>query len=70
MQKSGVRIQKSGVNNEADTLYMSIGEPHEAMSLDVGEGTIVRYDEESKDVVGVTFAGLRERFMKQLKEAV
>lgn len=57
-------------DNEADTLYMSIGRPHEAMSLDVGEGTIVRYDEESKEVVGVTFVGLRERFMSQLKKTV
>jgi len=38
------------------------------MSLDVGEGTIVRYDEESKEVVGVTFVGLRERFIRQLKK--
>jgi uncharacterized protein YuzE len=55
-------------DDEADTLYMSVGKAREAMSLDVGEGTIVRYDEESKEVVGVTFVGLRERFMRQLKK--
>jgi uncharacterized protein YuzE len=57
-------------DGEADTLYMSIGKPRNAMSLDVGEGTIVRYDGESKEVVGVTFVGLRERFISQLKKAV
>ena len=57
-------------DNEADTLYMSIGKPRKAMSLDVGEGTIVRYDEKNKEVVGMTFVGLRERFMSQLKKAV
>jgi uncharacterized protein YuzE len=57
-------------DEEADTLYMSIGLPREAMSIDVGEGTIVRYDEHAKEVVGVTFAGLRERFVRELKEAV
>jgi uncharacterized protein YuzE len=57
-------------DDEGDTLYMSIGKPREAMSLDVGDGTIVRYDEESKEVVGVTFVGLRERFVSQLKKAV
>ncbi|MDD5673842.1 MAG: DUF2283 domain-containing protein [Chitinivibrionales bacterium] len=56
-------------DDEADTLYMSMGQPRDALSLDVGNGTIVRYDEQSKEVVGMTFVGLRERFIKQLKEA-
>ena len=56
-------------DEEADTLYLSVGEPREAMGMDVGEGTIVRYDEKTKEVVGVTLVGLRGRFVKELKRA-
>ena len=54
-------------DEEADTLYLSVGEPREALSLDVGDGTIIRYDQNSKEVVGITVVGLRERFLKELK---
>ena len=53
-------------DDEADTLYMSVGQPREAMGLDVGNGTIVRYDVETHEVVGITFVGLRDRFIRQL----
>ncbi len=44
------------------------GVPREAMSVDVGNGTIIRYDEGSSEVVGMTFVGLGERFVRRLKE--
>jgi uncharacterized protein YuzE len=56
-------------DEEADTLYLSIDKPRPAMSIDVGNGTIVRYDEKSREVVGITFIGLRERFVTNLKQA-
>lgn len=56
-------------DDEADALYMTMGKPRNAMSIDVGNGTIVRYEEETKEVVGMTFVGIRERFIKQLREA-
>lgn len=54
-------------DEEADTLYMSVGKPREATGLDVGNGTIVRYDELTHEVVGLTFVGLRDRFIRQLR---
>ncbi|OGJ87674.1 MAG: hypothetical protein A2268_03815 [Candidatus Raymondbacteria bacterium RifOxyA12_full_50_37] len=56
-------------DEDADTLYLSVGEPREAMGLDVGEGTVVRYDEKTREVVGLTLGGLRSRFVKELKQA-
>lgn len=56
-------------DEEADVLYLSVGEPHPALGVDVGEGVILRYDEAAKEVVGLTLIGLRERLLKGLAEA-
>jgi uncharacterized protein YuzE len=56
-------------DEEADTHYMSIGTPREAMGVDVGNGVIVRYDENTKSVIGVTLVGIRERFVQEMKMA-
>lgn len=48
-------------DEEADVLYISIGEPAQALGLDVGEGVIVRYREETGEVIGLTIIGMRER---------
>jgi uncharacterized protein YuzE len=53
-------------DEEADVLYLSIGEPRPAIGMDIGEGIIVRYDEISQEVVGLTLIGLRARVMKNL----
>lgn len=54
-------------DDEADVLYISIGEPKPAESLDIGEGTIVRIDPKTKEVVGFTLLSLSERILKELK---
>jgi uncharacterized protein YuzE len=46
---------------EADTLYVSFGSPQPAVGIDIGEGVIVRYDEEVGRVVGVTIVGFADR---------
>jgi uncharacterized protein YuzE len=46
---------------EADTLYVSFGPPRPAVGIDIGEGTIVRYDEAAGKVVGLTVVGVGER---------
>ena len=46
---------------EADVLYLSHGEPREAVGIDAGDGLIFRYDEASDRLVGVTIVGLRAR---------
>lgn len=45
-------------NDNADTLYLSFGQPKAATGIDTGEGVIVRYDEQAKEVVGLTIIGL------------
>jgi len=53
-------------DEEADVLYLAIGEPQPAVGMDIGEGVILRYDEERNEVVGLTLIGLRARLLKQL----
>lgn len=55
-------------DEEADVLYLSVGEPTAALGVDIGEGVILRYDEARKEVVGLTLIGLRERLLKGLGE--
>jgi uncharacterized protein YuzE len=53
-------------DEEADVLYISIGKPRKALSVDIGEGAIVRYIESSGEVVGLTLVGVKERVLKSL----
>ncbi len=53
-------------DEEADVLYLSVGEPRAAVGMDIGEGVIVRYDETHREVVGLTLVGLRARLLKSL----
>ncbi len=67
-------LEKPGVINwdydeEADVLYISIGEPQAALGVDIGEGVIVRYDEGQKEVVGLTLIGLRDRLLAGLSDS-
>ena len=55
---------------DADVLYLSIGEPHAAVGMDIGEGLVVRYDEKKGEVVGLTVIGVRERLSQRLGHAV
>ncbi|HEU4759410.1 MAG TPA: DUF2283 domain-containing protein [Dehalococcoidia bacterium] len=47
-------------DEEADVLYISFGEPRPALALDLGEGVLVRYQEEDGLMVGITIIGARE----------
>jgi uncharacterized protein YuzE len=53
-------------DSEADVLYLSIGLPRPALGLDVGDGMIVRYDEATQEVLGLTLVGLRARLAEEL----
>jgi uncharacterized protein YuzE len=53
-------------DEEADVLYISVGQPSPALGVDIGEGVILRYDEAAKEVVGLTLIGLRERLLRNL----
>jgi uncharacterized protein YuzE len=54
-------------DEDADVLYISIGEPTKAVSVDVGEGVIVRYSEEKGEVVGLTIIGVKEKTLSAIK---
>ena len=56
-------------DEEADVLYISIGQPTEALSLDVGEGVIVRYRQDTGELVGLTIIGVKERSLTALTSA-
>jgi len=53
-------------DEDADVLYLSIGEPQPAVGVDIGEGVVLRYNETQKEIVGLTLIGLRARLMKRL----
>ena len=53
-------------DEEADVLYLSVGEPRQGVGMDIGEGIIIRYDEAEKEVLGLTLIGLRARVLKNL----
>ncbi len=53
-------------DEESDVLYISIGEPQKALSVDIGEGAIVRYIEATGEVVGLTLIGVKERLLKSI----
>ncbi|MGH7572353.1 MAG: DUF2283 domain-containing protein [Gemmatimonadota bacterium] len=55
-------------DEEADVLYLSMGAPQPAISLDLGDGLVARYDEQKRQVVGLTILGFRERLVKSLPE--
>jgi len=54
-------------DEEADVLYLSVGEPRPAVGVDVGEGVIARYDDANREVVGITLIGLRSRLLEELE---
>jgi uncharacterized protein YuzE len=54
-------------DEDADVLYISIGKPKKAIGIDIGEGAVVRYVEETGEVVGLTFIGVKERLLSRIK---
>jgi len=54
-------------DEEADVLYISIGAPQEAVGQDVGDGVIIRYKEKTKEVVGITIIGVRQRTLGAMR---
>jgi uncharacterized protein YuzE len=55
-------------DEEADVLYISAGKPRPALGVDIGDGVIVRWDEQKREVVGVTIIGLRARLAEGIEQ--
>jgi uncharacterized protein YuzE len=54
-------------DEDADVLYISIGKPQKAVGVDIGEGAVIKYREETGEVVGLTLIGVKERLMRSIK---
>jgi len=52
---------------EADVLYISFGNPQMAEGVDIGEGTIIRIQPDSKEIIGVTILNPLHRTLSSLK---
>jgi len=51
---------------EADILYISFGNPGNAEGVDIGEGTIIRIQPETKEIIGVTILNPLNRTLSSL----
>ena len=56
-------------DEDADVLYLSVGEPRPAVGIDVGDGLVLRFDETRREVAGLTVIGLRERLLRGLQRS-
>ena len=52
---------------DADVLYISFGNPKNAEGVDIGEGTIIRIEPDSKDIIGITILNPLHRTLTSLK---
>ena len=55
-------------DGEGDVLYISIGKPQKALGIDIGEGVVIRYREDAKEIVGLTILGMKEKLLNELSE--
>jgi uncharacterized protein YuzE len=53
---------------EADILYISFGNPTNAEGVDIGEGTIIRIQPDSKEIIGVTIINPLHRTLTSLTQ--
>jgi len=51
---------------EADVLYISFGNPKNAEGVDIGEGTIIRIQPETKEIIGITIISPLRRTLSTL----
>jgi uncharacterized protein YuzE len=51
---------------EADVLYISFGNPMNAEGVDIGEGTIIRIQPDTKEIIGVTILNPLHRTLLSL----
>jgi len=54
-------------DEEADVLYLSIDKPQMALGIDMGDGIIIRYKEKTKEIVGLTIIGFKQRALDAIK---
>jgi len=53
-------------DEKGDVLYISVGDSRPAVTVDIGESVLVRYDEAAGQVVGITVLNVRRRVLAGL----
>jgi len=53
---------------DADVLYISFGNPKNAEGVDIGEGTIIRIEPDTKEIIGITILTPLHRTLISLME--
>ena len=70
METLNITEKKSKINwdydADADVLYISFGNPKNAEGVDIGEGTIIRIEPDSKEIIGITILNPLHRTLTSL----
>lgn len=53
-------------DEDGDVLYISVGEPRPAVTVDLGESVLARYDENEQKLVGITILSVARRLAEGL----
>jgi uncharacterized protein YuzE len=53
-------------DEEGDVLYISVGDPRPAVTIDAGESMLLRFDEGAGEIVGITIMNVRRRLLEGL----
>ncbi len=59
MEKRGLSFS---YDKRADVLYISIGKPKKAISREIQDGILIRFDPKTKKIVGLTIIDFAARF--------
>lgn len=57
-------------DKEADVLYMSEGEPKEAICQMLDDGVIIRKDPSTKEIIGFTIVDFISNFSKSIPQSI
>jgi uncharacterized protein YuzE len=63
--KSSVETLRVSYDTKGDVVYLSFGEPRAAIGVEAQNGVVVRFDEETGDIVGATIIDFSKRFKNE-----
>lgn len=55
-------------DGEADVLYIRFGPPRPAVGIDIGEGTVLCFDEKERKIVGITIIEVSQRVKNAMEQ--
>lgn len=51
-------------DKQADVFYLSVGKPRKSLTREIKDGILVRFDQKSKEITGLTILDFEARFEK------